>query len=155
MRSWLLALLLFLGASSAFAQPANIVRSQVCDGSNPSVCATVSGGALSITGSTGGVVSTTPAPVKGFGTLSATNASTLLSTLTAGPSSGTWPTVPGQVYVMNSVGSGGLIYVCPLGGTCSASVGIPISAGNAYGFYEPSTSMTVFAVSTATVIAQW
>lgn len=100
------------------------------------------------------VTSTVPV-VKGFGTLSATAASTLLSTLTVGPNSAAWPTAPAQMYVINSSASAGIVYFCPLGGTCSASVGIPIAAGSAYGVYAGSTAMTVFAVSTATVVAQW
>lgn len=98
---------------------------------------------------------TAPPPVSGFGTLSATAASTLLSTLTAGPNSSVWPLLPKQIFVMNAPGSAGVVYVCPKGGTCSASVGIPIAAGYSYGFYQPATAMTVFAASTATVVAQW
>lgn len=105
-------------------------------------------------GAGGGVVSTAPA-IQGFGTLAATNASALLSTLTPGPNSAAWPAVPGQIYVINSASSAGLIYLCPKGGTCSAAVGIPISAGNAYGVYQGATTMTVIAASTATVVAQW
>lgn len=100
-------------------------------------------------------VSSSPAPIKGFGTLSATNASALLSTLTVGPNSAAWPTSPNQMYVINSSASGGILYVCPLGGTCSATVGIPIAAGATESFFAPSTSMTVIAASTATVVAQW
>jgi hypothetical protein len=103
---------------------------------------------------TGSVV-TAPAAVKGFGTLAATSASTALSTVTAGPNSAVWPTSPAQLYVINSPASAGTVYVCPLGGTCSASVGIPVPAGGAYGFYQAATGMTVFAASTATVVAQW
>jgi hypothetical protein len=102
----------------------------------------------------GGAVSTVP-PIHGFGTLSATAASAALSGLTPGPNSAVWPTSPAQMFVINSPGSAGIVYVCPLGGTCSATVGIPLSVGQSYALYQPSTSMTVFAVSTATVVAQW
>jgi hypothetical protein len=92
--------------------------------------------------------------VKGFGSLSATNSSVALSTLTTGPNSAGWPTSPGMVFVSNSSASAGLIYVCPLAGSCNTT-GIQIAPGGAYGFYQPSTSMTVIAASTATVGAQW
>jgi hypothetical protein len=101
-------------------------------------------------------VATVPA-IHGFGTLSATAASTQLSTLTTGPNSAAWPTgtlIP-QVYVINSSTSAGIVYLCPLGGTCGTTVGIPIAAGSAYGVFAGSTAMTVYAASTATVVAQW
>lgn len=100
-------------------------------------------------------VGTSNAPVAGFGTLSVTSGSALLSTLTAGPNSAAWPTSPRQVYVVNAPASSGTLYVCPKGGTCSASTGIPIAAGGAYGFYQPATTMTVVSASTSTAVAQW
>ena len=99
--------------------------------------------------------SSSAAAVTGFGTLSATNASTLLSTLTTGPNSAVWPTVPGMVYVINASNSAGIVYACPLGGTCVAATGIPIAPGGWYGFYKPATAMTVIAATTASVSAQW
>jgi hypothetical protein len=102
-----------------------------------------------------GSVSSTAAPVIGFGRLAVTSASAPLSTLTIGPNSGGWPTTPAQVYVINSSASAGIAYVCPLGGTCGPTTGIPLQAGAAYGFYKPSTTATVVADSTATVVAQW
>lgn len=116
-----------------------------------------SNGNLRVTTSGGGSNATTtvsPA-VTGFGTLAATAASTLLSTLTIGPNSAVWPTSPGQIWVANSGLSADAVFVCPLGGTCSATVGLRIPVGGGYGFYQPATTMTVFAVSTATVTAQW
>lgn len=93
--------------------------------------------------------------VSGFGTLSATNASALLSTLTAGPNSAVWPTLPSVVVVINSSASAGVAYVCPLGGACTVATGIPLAAGARYRFYGPSTAMSVIAASTASVAAQW
>lgn len=101
----------------------------------------------------GGTLSNTPPPITGFGTLALTATSTLLSTLTAGPNSAVWPASPGQIYVINQ--GSATIYACPLGGTCSGSVGITIPGGQAYGFYKPSTNMTLFTATTSTVQAQW
>jgi hypothetical protein len=91
----------------------------------------------------------------GFGTIAATTASVQVSTMTLGPQSNTWPPSPKTVYVMNAAGSAGLLYVCPLGGTCSATTGIPISPGAAYGFAGPASTMTLVAASTATVWVQF
>lgn len=102
-----------------------------------------------------GAITTIPAAVTGFGTVAATNASALLSTLTAGPNSAVWPTTPGMVYVINSSASAGVVDICPLGGTCTAAVGVPIAPGGWYGFYKPATTMTIIASSTASVSAQW
>lgn len=119
--------------------------------SNGNLKVTTTGGG----GGAGSGAPVVPPGVTGFGTLAATNSSTLLSTITAGPNSAAWPTSPGQVWVLNSGLSADAIFVCPLGGTCSTTVGIRIPVGGGYGFYQPATAMTVFAVSTATVTAQW
>lgn len=99
---------------------------------------------------------TVPPRISGYGTLSVSNSSVLLSTMTVGPNSKVWP--PNQIpmiFVSNASDSAGIAYVCPLGGTCSSTVGIPIPTGGAYGFAGASSSMTVIAASSATVIAQW
>jgi hypothetical protein len=106
-------------------------------------------------GHTGGQATTTPPAVTGFGTLALGNTSTALSTLSLGPNSAAWPAQPGMVYVMNSTTSAGPIYVCPLGGTCTAANGIPIAVGQWYGFYRPASGMTAIAPSTATVEVQY
>lgn len=100
-------------------------------------------------------VTSVPWYITGFGTLSVSNSSVLLSTMTAGPNSGVWPIAPQMMYVTNSPGSSGTLYVCPLGGTCSASVGIPLAVGSSYGFFQPKTNMTVIAATTATAVPQW
>lgn len=99
---------------------------------------------------------TVPPKMSGYGTLSVSTSSILLSTLTVGPNSKVFPpnTMP-MTYISNSTNSAGVLYVCPLGGICTSSVGIPLVAGGAYGFYGASPDMTVIAASTATVIAQW
>ena len=106
--------------------------------------------------------STVPAPLAGFGTLTVVNASALLSTLTVGPTDGTLPRLPvfppsqmQMIYVINSPSSAGILYLCPLGGTCSATVGIPIAVGSSYGCFRCLPSMTVIAATTATAIGQW
>ena len=94
--------------------------------------------------------------VGGFGTIAATTASALVSSMTLGVNSPAWNANGLQrVYIMNIAGSAGILYVCPLGGTCSATVGIPIQVGAWYGFYQPSPNMTIIAASTATVWVQW
>lgn len=138
-----LALSLFAGTASAQTFGTNNAAS------GPGWLSYDNSGNLKVTGSAGG-----PVPqVTGFGTLAATNSSTLLSTLTTGPNSAAWPASPGQIYVINQ--STSPIYICPLGGTCAAATGMEIMGGQAYGFYKPSMSMTVIAPSTATVQAQW
>ncbi len=112
--------------------------------------------ALFLSGAALAQQATVPPRISGYGTLSVSNSSVLLSTLTVGPNSRVWPSnqLP-MVFVSNSTESAGIAYVCPLGGTCSSTVGIPIVAGGAYGFSGASTSMTVIAASSATVVAQW
>ena len=96
-----------------------------------------------------------PQQIKGFGTLSVSTSSVSLSTLTPGPGSPAWPFGPNLIYIINATGSAGTLFVCPLGGTCSSSVGIPLAAGTAYGFVAPSTNVTVISTSTSTAVAQW
>lgn len=92
----------------------------------------------------------------GYGTLAATASSVLISTMTKGPNSVTWATIPpGMVYVLNDTASAGNLYVCPLGGTCSATVGLELTPGRSWGFNRPSATMTVFAATTATVQLTW
>lgn len=93
--------------------------------------------------------------ITGFGKLALTNASTLLSTMTLGPNSADWPSTPGVVDIQNDAASADVIYVCPLGGTCSAANGIPILVGGSFRFTIPATVMTVIAASTATVRVQF
>jgi hypothetical protein len=91
----------------------------------------------------------------GFGALSLSASSTLASTLTLGPNSAIWPTTPFQIFVINSSSSAGIIYVAPLGGVANTTSCIQIAPGGAYGFFRPSTNMTLIAASTATVNFQW
>lgn len=100
---------------------------------------------------------TVPPAVLGFGTLSVTNANTLASTMTTGPSSQAWPTTSntGMVFVLNDSASAGNLYVCPFGGTCTTANGLELIPGRSWGFYRPATSMTVIATSTATAQFQW
>ena len=96
-----------------------------------------------------------PPQISGYGTLAVTNSSVLASTMTVGPNSPAWPAQPGQVFAVNSAGSTGTAFVCPLGGTCSASNGIPVGVGASYGFFKPSANMTLFSTAGATVVFQW
>jgi hypothetical protein len=87
----------------------------------------------------------------GFGKLAVTNASTLVSTLTTGPNSAAWPTTPGIVDIANDGTSADTVWVCPLGGTCSAANGIPVPIGGSWRFTKPATTMTVFSTGGATI----
>lgn len=108
------------------------------------------------TGTAATTVTTTAPAILGFGTLAVTNSSALVSTATAGPNSAVWnATPPGAVYVLNDAASAGNLYVCPLGGTCSATVGLELAPGRSWGFYKPAATMTVFATTTATGQFQW
>lgn len=92
-------------------------------------------------------------PISGFGTLAVTSASALVSTLTVGPNSAVWPTSPGFMEFRNTGAS--VIYLCPLGGTCSATVGIPIAAGAVVPIFHPTTTATVFDATTGTLVVNW
>lgn len=102
-----------------------------------------------------GAINSAPPMVTGFGTLAGASASTAMATLTVGPNSPSWPLSPAQVYVINPAASAAVGYVCPLAGTCSSSVGIPISPGSWYGFYRPASGMTVYQATGSSLYAQW
>lgn len=100
-------------------------------------------------------VITGPPKLTAYGTLSVTASSVALSTLTVGPNSPAWSTTYPSNYVSirNSINSAGVVYVCWLGGTCSASVGDVLAVGQSATRNVGNTvSPTVFAASTATVI---
>ena len=134
----LLILLALLLAGPAFAQTAVVPGYQTPQ--NPGLQFSPVGG---------------PSSVTGWGQLSVTSSSTLMSGLSTGQKSGAWPNYPGMVYISNSPASAGILYVAPLGGTCSSTTDIPIAVGGSYGFLHPSSSLTVCAASTATAVAQW
>lgn len=100
-----------------------------------------------------------PMIINGYGTLSVATSSIPLSGLTAGPSSPAYPA--GQplsvVTVRNSIGSANTLYVCLFGGTCTASVGIPLAAGESktWGIGGKLTSPTVISGGTATAVVEW
>lgn len=163
---WLL-LAVFLAAGLPFPVAAqNYIRVTNCGDPKPPagtssgymdanglICMGGTGGSSS--GGTSGGITTTPPAVLGFGTLAVTNSSALASGATAGPNSAVWPTTPGMLYVLNDAASAGNLYVCPLGGTCSATVGLELTPGRSWGFYKPATTMTVFATTTATGQFTW
>ena len=135
----LLAALALLCAAPAYAQTANQVTpgymSTTCPGVGP--CFVPTGG---------------QSAVKGFGTLTVSSSSALVSTLTIGPNSAAWPTVPGWVNFVNA--GAAVIYVCPLGGTCATTTGIPIQVGATLPVFGPATTATVIG-TTGTLVAQW
>jgi hypothetical protein len=95
-----------------------------------------------------------PPAIVGYGVLSLTAVSTAMSTLTLSPNSGAWA-VTGMVFIKNRSASASNAYVCPMAGVCMSAVGIELVPGQAYGFTNPASAMTVIAASTATVEAQW
>lgn len=103
-------------------------------------------------------VPSSPSIQNGFGTLSLTNASTALATLTAGPNSAPW-SMPlfGTLVIVNSSASAGKAYVCPFGGSCSSSNGFPIDIGGniTFSLGGSTTSPTVISASTSTLIVGW
>jgi len=76
---------------------------------------------------------TIPPKLTAYGTLAVSTSSVALSTLTVGPNSAAWSTTLPNNYVTvrNSVNSTAVAYFCPLGGTCTSSVGEPIAIGEA------------------------
>lgn len=106
----------------------------------------------------------TPAPLSGFGTLSVATTSIAVSTATVGPNSAVFPFASlGNRYleVRNSVGSASTLYVCPLGGTCSSTVGVPLATGETKTWFIPPSasgalvSPTVISGGTATAVLGW
>jgi hypothetical protein len=94
----------------------------------------------------------------GFGSLAVTgSSSTITSIITAGANSAAWP--PGannHVWIINPTGSGGTVYVCPIGSTPTCTTnGVPVPAGTAYGFTNASATMTVIGSTTLTAAVQW
>ena len=109
-------------------------------------------GQVRIVGGGGGGSSTA---ITGFGSLAVANASTLASTVTAGPSSAVWPVAPGPLIVMNDFSSVGNLYVCPLGGTCTVANGLELVPGRSWQFQAPASTMTVISASSSTAQFQW
>ena len=140
MKSLILAFAFAALCGAAQAQTANQVTpgyiTTACSGVSP--CFVPTGGA---------------APVSGFGTLAVTSASALVSTATKGPSSANWPTAPGMVSFINAGSS--VLFLCPLGGTCTTTAGIPIAVGATLSLFNPSTAATVVDATTGTLVAQW
>lgn len=103
-------------------------------------------------------VAQNPTVQNGYGTLSVTNSSVAVSTVTTSPNSAVWKMpLNGYLFIRNSPSSAGILYVCPLGGTCSSSNGIPLNIGDngQFNLGGSTTSPTVIAASTATAIIGW
>lgn len=105
----------------------------------------------------------TPAPLSGYGTLSVLAASIALSTTTLGPNSPAFPMsgLPNRyLEVRNSGASANVLYVCPLGGTCTTANGVPLAVGETKTWFIPSAagsfvSPTVISGGTATAVVAW
>jgi hypothetical protein len=104
-----------------------------------------------------------PAQLTGYATLSVLAASIALSTATVGPNSPAFPgsSLPNRyIEVRNSAASASTLFVCPLGGTCTSSVGIPLAVGESKTWMIPSSagsfvSPTVISGTTATAVVSW
>ena len=73
-------------------------------------------------------VPSSPSITNGFGTLTVSNSSIAVSTLTPGPGSPVWA-MPlfGNLVVVNQ--GAAAAYICPFGGVCTSSNGLQIQAG--------------------------
>jgi hypothetical protein len=93
----------------------------------------------------------------GFGSLAVTASSQAISAaLTTGPNSAAWPPPANDLtWIINPTGSGGTVYVCPIGPSACTTNGVPIPAGSAYGFHSISATATIIGSTTVTAAAQW
>ena len=96
-------------------------------------------------------------PTRGFGSLAVTASSQLVSAaLTTGPNSAAWPPPANDVtWIINPTGSGGTIYVCPIGPLACTTSGVPVPAGSGYGFNNMSSTATLIGTTNLTGAAQW
>jgi hypothetical protein len=97
-------------------------------------------------------------PTLGYGSLAVTGSSaTITNIITAGPGSVAWPpAATNKVWIINPTGSGGTVYVCPIGSTPTCTTnGVPVPAGSAYGFANVSVTMTVIGGTSLTAAVQW
>jgi hypothetical protein len=127
----------------------NVIGHVIADTGSTTAVTSLPGSPMQQTGGTVG-----PPAIVGYGVLSLTAVSTAMSTLTLSPNSGAWA-VTGMVFIKNRSASASNAYVCPMAGVCTSAVGIELVPGQAYGFTNPASAMTVIAASTATVEAQW
>jgi hypothetical protein len=99
-----------------------------------------------------------PTIQNGYGTLSVAGSSIALSTVSTSPNSASWK-MPlfGNLFVLNSPSSTGILYVCPLGGVCTSSGGIPVAVGVALtlSLGGSQVSPTVISASTSTAVVGW
>jgi hypothetical protein len=105
-----------------------------------------------------------PAALSGYGVLSVLLVSLAISGATVGPNSPAFPTggLPNKyITIKNAIGSSNPLFVCPLGGTCTVAVGIPLALGESQSWMLTTTlngqlvSPTVISAGTATAIVSW
>lgn len=97
-----------------------------------------------------------PTITNGYGTLSVSTSSVAVSTVTTSPNSGAWVMpLNGNLVIQNNGGSN--VYVCLLGGTCTASNGwkVPPNAVITFNIGGYTTSPTIISDSSATVNVGW
>lgn len=97
-----------------------------------------------------------PSIQNGFGTLSVSNSSIAISTVTAGPNSNAWSMPLFGNLVVNNQGSNAA-WICPLGGVCTAANGLQISAGAnvTFSLGGQTTSPTVISTAGTTLWIGW
>lgn len=96
----------------------------------------------------------------GFGTMSIATTSVAVSTLTLGPNSNSWVMPlppPGIVRITNNGTSSGEAVIGPLGGTVTATTGVPIAPGNSQSFIIGGSTIApvVISNSTAEISVEW
>jgi hypothetical protein len=92
----------------------------------------------------------------GYGKLAVTNSSVLVNTLTGGAGSSGFPTTQTTVTFYSDPASTGSLYLCPFGGTSSATAGIPLSAGASWQITLDNPSLaSVFSTAGATLWCWW
>jgi len=100
-----------------------------------------------------------PPGLSGFGTLSVTNASAAISTMTRTAGSATFvQPLTGTLSILNAKSSAGNVYICFFGGVCTNAIGFPVVPGQqVYGINlgGSTVSPTVIADTTATIWITW
>jgi hypothetical protein len=93
-------------------------------------------------------VPSSPSIQNGFGTLTVSNSSIAISTLTAGPNSAAWSMPLFGTLVVNNQGANPA-WICPFGGACTASNGFQIAAGGNITFSLGGQTVSPTVISTA------
>jgi hypothetical protein len=100
----------------------------------------------------------TSLPINGFGILSVGTVSAAISSLTKDATSPAYPTdaLPNAAVTITNAGTA-TAYICPFGGTCKTTTGIPLAANETRTFAigGSTTAPTVISGSAATLTVVW